>query len=59
MVRVLDESPNTAERARKASWRWFNGQPQEKKDEIIRRTFESEVPRGEWKDWVDGVPKKG
>ena len=57
MQRVADESPDMKERARKASRRWFQNQPTEKQDEIIRRAFESEVPQKEWKNWVEGNPK--
>lgn len=57
-ARVSDESPEMNERARRASRRWFHRLLPADQDRIIRRAFEAEVPRGEWKSWVDGTPEE-
>ena len=57
-IRALDESPERQERARRASRHWFYQLPIPEQDKIVRRAFETEVPRGEWKNWVDRTPEE-
>ena len=58
-IPVSEKGTSLEERANRAAKNWWNTLPPDRQDGIKREHFEKEVPRGEWKSWVDGVPKKG
>ncbi|MBI2454240.1 MAG: hypothetical protein HYV54_01560 [Parcubacteria group bacterium] len=55
---VSEKGTSLDERANRAANNWWNTLPPDRQNGIKREHFEKEVPRGEWREWVDGVPQR-